>query len=492
MPRPGGAQLQYPLGGAALAAPSVCAVWRADAALRRSLPLTCALPGHLAVPQGVCAVVGLAHAKSRSGGLQRTRAFEGFVAEKPGVAPPRAEADGGSAPASEEPAVRVFRPQRCADFDCQPDRLPHADCLKVGQVGALAYCGLVAAGWRSPAAGVQRGVPGGEVAPEVALVDLQPLRGGGGVLAGSTAQLQMRDACTGKMRTLAPLPTANSGRWLLASDSIGRLACLHAATFPDQGSRACNAIEVRAVADLSVLRTIDLKDRSGLYASDTGRMSVGLGLWGGEAYVLDHSSEPVASAWRSSARLPRVLVFSASSGAHARSWDLSWACCSRHELLHSFREGLVLERLLSLCVGACGVYVLSLEHDSSASCSNDLEGSCTTNCSPSATLGEVFGRQFGQAALVLRLYTHQGEPLLTMDLAQVVPAAARGALWRCESASIGPALEGHGEGAEWLYVTGRRSTSAVLSADAVPHAQPQWDESSCAGFVWAFGFGFHA
>lgn len=417
---------------------------------------------------------------SRSGGLQRMRAFEGILAERPGVAPSRAEADSGSAPALEEPAGREFRPQRCADFDCQPDRLPHADCLKVGQVGALTYCGLVVAG--------SRGWP----APEVAVIDLQPLRGGGGMLAGSTAQLQMRDACTGEMRTVAPLPTANSGQWLLASDNVGRLACLHATSFPDQGSRACNAVEVRAAADLSVLRTIDLKDQSGLYPSDTGRMSVGLGLWSSEVYVLDHSSEPVTSARRSSARLPRVLVFDATSGAHARSWDLSWARCFRHELLHSFREGLVLERLLALCVGACGVYVLSLEHGSSASCSKDLEGSCTTNCSPSATLSfeEAFElppsprATVGEAALVLRLYTHQGEPLLTMDLAQAVPAAARGALWRCESASIGPALEGHGEGAEWLYVTGRRSTSAV--ADAVP--QPQWDDSSCVGFVWAFGF----
>ena len=472
----------------------MCAVWRADAAPRGPLPPTCARPGHLAVQQGACAVVGLAHAKSRSGGLQRTRAFEGIVAERPGVAPSRAAAEGGSAPAAEEPVARAFQPQRCADFDCHPDRLPHADCLKVGQVGALAYCGLVVARWRRPAPGVGRGGTGGEVAPEVALVDLQPLRGGGGMLAGSTAQLQMRDAYTGEMRTWAPLPAANSGQWLLASDNIGRLACLHATTFPDQGSRACNAIEVRMAADLSVLRTIDLKDQSGLYLSDTGRTSVGLGLWAAGVYVLDHPSEPVASAWRSSARLPRVHVFNATSGAHARSWDLSWTCCDRcrRGLLHSSREGLVLERLLSLCVGACGVFVLSLEHGSSASCSKDLEGSCTTNCSPplsSATLslGEFFsGRQSGQAALVLRLYTHQGEPLLTMDLAQAVPAAARGTLWRCESASIGPALEGHGEGAEWLYVTGRRSTSAVLSADAEP--QPQWNESSCVGFVWAFGF----
>ena len=216
-------------------------------------------------------------------------------------------------------------------------------------------------------------------------------------------------------------------------------------------------------ADLSVLRTIDPcidpTDAHGLHPSDAGRTSAGLALWGGEAYVLDHPSAALASAWRSSACLPRVRVFNATSGAHARSW----------ELLRSSREGLVLARLLSLCVGACGVFVLSLEHGSSAS-----------SHPPSQS-----GRQ---AALVLRLYTHQGEPLLTTDLAQRVPAAARGALWRCESASIGPALEGHGEGAEWLYVTGRRSTSAVLNADADAAPQPQWDESSCVGFVWAFGF----
>ena len=214
-------------------------------------------------------------------------------------------------------------------------------------------------------------------------------------------------------------------------------------------------------ADLSVLRTIDpcidRTDAQGLHPSDAGRTSSGLALWGGEAYVLDHPLEALASAWCSSACLPRVRVFNATSGAHARSW----------ELLRSSREGLVLARLLSLCVGACGVFVLSLEHGSSAS------------SHPPSQSGH-------QAALVLRLYTHQGEPLLTTDLAQRVPAAARGALWRCESASIGPALEGHGEGAEWLYVTGRRSTSAVLNADAAP--QPQWDESSCVGFVWAFGF----
>ena len=216
-------------------------------------------------------------------------------------------------------------------------------------------------------------------------------------------------------------------------------------------------------ADLSVLHTIDpcidRTDAQGLHPSDAGRTSAGLALWGGEAYVLDHPSAALASAWCSSACLPRVRVFNATSGAHARSW----------ELLRSSREGLVLARLLSLCVGACGVFVLSLEHGSSAS-----------SHPPSQS-----GRQ---AALVLRLYTHQGEPLLTTDLAQRVPAAARGALWRCESASIGPALEGHGEGAEWLYVTGRRSTSAVLNADADAAPQPQWDESSCVGFVWAFGF----
>ena len=216
-------------------------------------------------------------------------------------------------------------------------------------------------------------------------------------------------------------------------------------------------------ADLSVLRTIDpcidRTDAQGLHPSDAGRTSAGLALWGGEAYVLDHPLEALASAWCSSACLPRVRVFNATSGAHARSWELP----------HSSREGLELARLLSLCVGACGVFVLSLEH-----------GSSTSSHPPSQS-----GRQ---AALVLRLYTHQGEPLLTTDLAQRVPAAARGALWRCESASIGPALEGHGEGVEWLYVTGRRSTttSAVLNADAAP--QPQWDESSCVGFVWAFGF----
>ena len=214
-------------------------------------------------------------------------------------------------------------------------------------------------------------------------------------------------------------------------------------------------------ADLSVLRTIDPyidpTDAQGMHPSDAGRTSAGLALWGGEAYVLDHPSEALASAWCSSACLPRVRVFNATSGAHARSWELP----------HSSREGLVLARLLSLCVGACGVLVLALEHGSSAS------------SHPPSQSGH-------QAALVLRLYTHQGEPLLTTDLAQRVPAAARGALWRCESASIGPALEGHGEGAEWLYVTGRRSTSAVLNADAAP--QPQWDESSCVGFVWAFGF----
>ena len=214
-------------------------------------------------------------------------------------------------------------------------------------------------------------------------------------------------------------------------------------------------------ADLSVLRTIDpyidRTDAQGLQPFDAGRTSAGLALWGGEAYVLDHPSAALASARCSSARLPRVRVFNATSGAHARSWELP----------RSSREGLELARLLSLCVGACGVFVLSLEHGSSAS------------SHPPSQSGH-------QAALVLRLYTHQGEPLLTTDLAQRVPAAARGALWRCESASIGPDLEGHGEGAEWLYVTGRRSTSAVLNADAAP--QPQWDESSCVGFVWAFGF----
>ena len=226
-------------------------------------------------------------------------------------------------------------------------------------------------------------------------------------------------------------------------------------------------IEVRAAADLSVLRTIDPcidpTDAQGVHPSDAGRTCAGLALWGGEAYVLDHPSAALASARCSSACLPRVRVFNATSGAHARSWELP----------HSSREGLVLARLLSLCVGACGVLVLSLEHGSSA-------GSSASSHPPSQS-----GRQ---AALVLRLHTHQGEPLLTTDLAQRLPAAARGALWRCESASIGPALEGHGEGAEWLYVTGRRSTttSAVLNADAA--RQPQWDESSCVGFVWAFGF----
>ena len=220
-------------------------------------------------------------------------------------------------------------------------------------------------------------------------------------------------------------------------------------------------------ADLSVLRTIDPcidpTDAQGVHPSDAGRTCAGLALWGGEAYVLDHPSAALASARCSSACLPRVRVFNATSGAHARSWELP----------HSSREGLVLARLLSLCVGACGVLVLSLEHGSSA-------GSSASSHPPSQS-----GRQ---AALVLRLHTHQGEPLLTTDLAQRLPAAARGAPWRCESASIGPALEGHGEGAEWLYVTGRRSTttSAVLNADAAP--QPQWDESSCVGFVWAFGF----
>ena len=226
-------------------------------------------------------------------------------------------------------------------------------------------------------------------------------------------------------------------------------------------------IEVRAAADLSVLRTIDPcidpTDAQGVHPSDAGRTCAGLALWGGEAYVLDHPSAALASARCSSACLPRVRVFNATSGAHARSWELP----------HSSREGRVLARLLSLCVGACGGLVLSLEHGSSA-------GSSASSHPPSQS-----GRQ---AALVLRLHTHQGEPLLTTDLAQRLPAAARGALWRCESASIGPALEGHGEGAEWLYVTGRRSTttSAVLNADAAP--QPQWDESSCVGFVWAFGF----
>ena len=220
-------------------------------------------------------------------------------------------------------------------------------------------------------------------------------------------------------------------------------------------------------ADLSVLRTIDPcidpTDAQGVHPADAGRTCAGLALWGGEAYVLDHPSAALASAWCSSACLPRVRVFNATSGAHARSWELP----------HSSREGLVLARLLSLCVGACGVLVLSLEHGSSS-------GSSASSHPPSQS-----GRQ---AALVLRLHTHQGEPLLTTDLAQRLPAAARGAPWRCESASIGPALEGHGEGAEWLYVTGRRSTttSAVLNADAAP--QPQWDESSCVGFVWAVGF----
>ena len=452
------------MGGAALAAPRVCAVWRADAAARGALLRAGARPGHLAARQRACALIGLAHARSRSGGLQRTRAFEGLAAQRLGGAPSRAgvdgSAEGGGGRPSEAMAERVFEPQRCADFDFQPGRLPHADCLKVGEVGALAYCGLVAARWRNPTPAVQQGGAGGEVAPEVApevaLVDLQPLRGGGRGLASPCAQLQMRDACTGEVRAVAPLPSAIWGRWLLASDAAGRLACLRATASPDQGSKACSAIEVRAAADLRVLRTIDRTDAQGLHPSDACRMPAGLGLWGGEAYVLDHASEPLASAWRSSACLPRVCVFNATSGAHARSW----------ELLHSSGEGLVLARLLSLCVGACGVFVLSLEHGSSASSHAPLSGH--------------------QAALVLRLYTHQGEPLLTTDLAQRVPAAARGALWRCESASIGPAIEGHGEGAEWLYVTGRRSTSAVLSADAAP--QPQWDESSCVGFVWAFGF----
>merc|ERR1712097_179938 len=97
---------------------------------------------------------------------------------------------------SEAMAERAFQPQRCSDFDCQPDRLPHADCLKVGEVGALAYCGLVAARWRDSAPAVEQAGAGGEVAPEVVLVDLQPLRGGGR-LAGPSAQLQVRDACTG-------------------------------------------------------------------------------------------------------------------------------------------------------------------------------------------------------------------------------------------------------------------------------------------------------
>ena len=214
------------MGGAALAAPRVCAVWRADAAVRGSLRRTGARPGHLAARQGACAVVGLAHASSRSGGLQRTRAFEGLAAQRLGGVTSRAEVDGsvegGGAWASEAMAERAFQPQRCADFDCQPDRLPHADCLKVGEVGALAYCGLVAARWRDSAPAVEQGGAGGEVAPEVALVDLQPLRGGGR-LAGPSAQLQMRDACTGEVRAVAPLPSATLGRWLLASDGAGRL-----------------------------------------------------------------------------------------------------------------------------------------------------------------------------------------------------------------------------------------------------------------------------
>ena len=225
------------MGGAALAAPRVCAVWRADAAVRGSLRRAGARPGHLAARQGACAVVGLAHARSRSGGLQRTRALEGLAAQRLGGAPSRAEADGsvegGAWPSgmpSEAMAERAFQPQRCADFDCQPDRLPHADCLKVGEVGALAYCGLVAARWRDAAPAVEQAGAGGEVAPEVAplvaplvaLVDLQPLRGGGR-LAGPSAQLQVRDACTGEVRAVAPLPSASSGRWLLASDGAGRL-----------------------------------------------------------------------------------------------------------------------------------------------------------------------------------------------------------------------------------------------------------------------------
>ena len=215
------------MGGAALAAPRVCAVWRADAAVRGSLRRTGARPGHLAARQGACAVVGLAHASSRSGGLQRTRAFEGLAAQRLGGVPSRAEVDGsveggGAWPSgmpSEAMAERAFQPQRCSDFDCQPDRLPHADCLKVGEVGALAYCGLVAARWRDSAPPVEQGGAGGEVAPEVALVDLQPLRG----LAGPSAQLQVRDACTGEVRAVAPLPSATLGRWLLASDGAGRL-----------------------------------------------------------------------------------------------------------------------------------------------------------------------------------------------------------------------------------------------------------------------------
>ena len=82
-----------------------------------------------------------------------------------------------------------------------------------------------------------------------------------------------------------------------------------------------------------------------------------------------------------------------------------------------------------------------------------------------------------------------------------MPAAARGALWRCESVSLGPPLLG-GAGA-WLYVTGRRSGEAGEEEEPPlpPHPSAEnldewvaasrhgeWHESRSVGFVWAFGF----
>ena len=263
------------------------------------------------------------------------------------------------------------------------------------------------------------------------------------------------------------------------------------------GLGARDVVEVRAAASLGVLHTIDVKDQSGRYPTEAGRALISLGLWGGEVYVLDRVDTAIehehsgGSTSSSAEPPPRVLVFSTTSGKYVRSWDLAWEQECR------FRR----ERLISLCVGATGVLVLSTatlalsREQGSSSGGGSSSGSSSSSSSSAACSGHHEGSceaaaTVGQAALVLRLYTHQGSPLLIVDLAPAVPAAARGALWRCESASIGPALEGHGEGADWLYVTGRRSTNAVLSAghhgaDAV---HPQWDGRSCVGFVWAFAF----